>query len=135
MSASDRRHAVGVARRALRLAGREGGAGAETAAFVAAALLHDVGKVDARLGAVGRACATLAALLVGREAVVAWESAPGLRSRLAAYLQHDRLGAEHLAAAGSACLTVAWAREHHLPESRWTVDRQLGRFLKEADGD
>jgi len=135
LSGADRRHAVGVARRALRLAEGLGGAGDEEPAFVAAALLHDVGKADSGLGTFGRVWATLAALVLGRRRVTAWEGAGGLRSRIAAYLQHDRLGAERLAVAGSAAFTVSWAREHHLPEERWTVDRRLGRCLKDADGD
>jgi hypothetical protein len=54
---------------------------------------------------------------------------------MASYLQHDRIGAEMLAGAGSDELTIAWAREHHLAESRWTVDAHLGDCLKRADGD
>ena len=39
------------------------------------------------------------------------------------------------AMAGSDPLTEAWAREHHLPESDWTVDLDIGRALKDADDD
>jgi hypothetical protein len=51
------------------------------------------------------------------------------------YLMHDSIGAQLLEGAGSDSLTVTWAREHHLPESRWTVEHHLGHALKEADGD
>jgi hypothetical protein len=30
---------------------------------------------------------------------------------------------------------VAWAREHHLDPSRWTVPIDVGRALKDADDD
>ena len=51
------------------------------------------------------------------------------------YLAHDRLGAELLRGAGSNELTSTWAREHHLPPARWTVDSRVADALKEADGD
>jgi hypothetical protein len=51
------------------------------------------------------------------------------------YLQHPRLGGDMLALAGSDPLTVAWTREHHLPESEWTVPLELGQVLKDADDD
>jgi hypothetical protein len=57
------------------------------------------------------------------------------RGRIARYLRHDELGAQLLEAAGAAPLTVAWAREHHLPPSRWTVPAPAGAALKAADDD
>jgi hypothetical protein len=147
MSGADRRHAVGVARRALRLAEQQHLDVSEPGgAFVAAALLHDVGKIDARLGTFGRVWATLAALGLGRDRVIAWEKLAdpaGARggamarqgAKMARYLQHDRIGAELLEGAGSDQLTITWARDHHLPEQRWSVDRRLGECLKHADGD
>ena len=115
MSGPDRRHAVGVAR-------------AVPDRLAAAALLHDVGKVDSRLGTLARVPATLVGL-VARERVAAGSG------RVARYLRHDRIGAELLAAAGAAPLTVAWAREHHLPPERWTVPTVDGELLKAADDD
>ncbi|HEV8064901.1 MAG TPA: hypothetical protein VGP46_08725 [Acidimicrobiales bacterium] len=142
MSAADRRHAIGVARRALRLEGEERvGETSAPAGFVAAALMHDVGKVESGLGTFSRVFATLAAVAVGRERLVARAAArPGNgkrrpAARLAAYLEHDRLGAELLDRAGSHPLTSTWARDHHLPEERWRVEKDVGRYLKEADGD
>jgi hypothetical protein len=170
MSGPDRRHAVGVARRAIRLlAGSDDRSRqAPPREFVAAALLHDVGKIEALLGTVGRVAATVAAVALGREQVVAWagrgpssEVASGgeqdptevarhaagrsprplrwstreWQARMGRYLMHDSIGARLLEAAGSDVLTVRWAREHHLPESRWSVERHLGHALKEADGD
>ncbi len=140
MSGADRRHAIAVARRAELLLDKRHNThpGRD---FVAAALLHDIGKLGARLGTFGRVFGTLLALALGRERIVAWareDQAPdegSLKARFGAYLIHDRVGAALLQQAGSGDLTVRWAREHHMPEERWTVDRGLGRILKEADGD
>ncbi|HEX6422815.1 MAG TPA: hypothetical protein VFZ79_05005 [Acidimicrobiales bacterium] len=130
MSGADRRHAVGVARRAV--AGLGGGA---TRPVVAAALLHDVGKVDSGLGPVRRAAATVAQLAWGRDAAERWRHRRGPVGRAGRYLCHDVIGADLLAAAGSDHLTVAWAREHHLSPGRWTVPAHVGAALKQADDD
>lgn len=143
MSAPDRRHAIGVARDALARLRAEG---LEPPREVAAGgLLHDVGKIEAGLGTFARVAATLAALALGRRRLAGpgpavAPSGPavapsGWRGHLAAYLAHDRLGAELLRAAGSHELTVAWAAEHHLPPERWSVERRVGAALKAADGD
>ncbi|MDQ1394105.1 MAG: hypothetical protein QOF30_3082 [Acidimicrobiaceae bacterium] len=123
MSGCDRRHAVAVARR---LPGLDQAA---LPAVLPAALLHDVGKVESRLGPWRRAAATVLALALGRDRV-----AKG-RGRMARYLRHDVLGAQLLERAGSSHLTVAWAREHHLPPSRWTLRPDLAAALKAADDD
>lgn len=130
MSGADRRHALGVARRAERALG----AGA-TRPILAAALLHDVGKIDSGLGPVGRAVVTLAEMATGRAAARRWRSRGGLVGRAGRYLCHDEIGADLLASAGSHPLTVSWAREHHLPPERWTVAAPIGRALKDADDD
>ena len=138
MSGPDRRHAVAVARQTVRLlqpqaVGRE---------VVAAALLHDVGKIEASLGTFSRVGVTLAAMGAGRERLLAWSERakpragkPSARARTGCYLAHDRLGAALLERAGSDPLTISWAREHHLPPARWTVGDALGSALKQADGD
>ena len=140
MSGPDRRHAVGVARDTMRLldpepAGRD---------VVAAALLHDVGKVESGFGTFARVGVTLAALALGRARLLRWAGDPpgvgdrarrSLRGRVGLYLTHDRLGARLLVAAGSEPLTVAWAGEHHLAPERWTVGASVGAALKAADGD
>jgi hypothetical protein len=118
MSAPDRRHAVGVAR-SVEPAPRE---------VLAAALLHDVGKADSGLGTFARVPATLAGL-VARDRFAAGDG------RIARYLRHDAIGAALLAGAGAHPLTTAWAAEHHLPPSRWTVPRQWAEALKAADDD
>ena len=124
MSGPDRRHALAVARTvADRLGDRA------SRPVVAAALLHDVGKVEAGLGTLARVPATLVGMAVGRERMA------GRRGRVATYLRHDEVGAGLLAASGSDRLTVAWAREHHLPAARWTLDPTVAAALKAADGD
>ena len=68
-------------------------------------------------------------------------AAPGPRRGLhpagsGRYLRHPELGADLLELAGSDPLTVAWAREHHLPAER--VDRRRptsADALKAADDD
>jgi len=69
-----------------------------------AALLHDVGKRHAGLGALGRSLATFLDLL----------HLP-TRGRWAAYLAHDRSGSSDLAKAGAEPVVVAFARHHHGP--------------------
>ncbi len=161
MSGSDRRHAVGVARRTLvdlagdHLAGAEEPADGIARGVVAAALLHDVGKVEAGLGTWARAGITFAGMAFGRERLVEWSGVGdpeaggpptptppptpiggrSWRRRIGLYLCHDRVGAGLLSSAGSDPLTVAWAGEHHRPPERWTVSARVGAALKLADDD
>lgn len=120
MSGPDRRHAVAVARRVERWLGPEA-----TPAVLAAALLHDVGKTASGLGTLGRVVATVAAG-AGRA---------HLTPAIDRYLCHSTLGADMLERAGSDPLTVAWAREHHLPPERWTVPPAVAGILEAADDD
>ena len=117
MSHPDRRHAVGVGRDVVRRLGSDA-----TRPVLAAALLHDVGKLDAGLGTFARVAATLVDRRDGD-------------GRFARYRRHDELGAAMLTAAGSDALTVAWAREHHLAPARWTLPRTVADALKAADDD
>ena len=85
MTVSDRRHSIAVARRFESLGD------SWTRDEMAAALLHDVGKAAAGLGTFGRVVATIA----------------GPRTaRFRRYHDHERLGADMLAAAGSSSATV-----------------------------
>jgi hypothetical protein len=115
MSDADRRHAVDVAHRV----------GVQPRPVLAAALLHDVGKVESGLGTFGRVGATV----LGALSRTRWKGSVG------AYLRHDEIGAALLADAGADPLTVAWAREHHLPAAQWTVPYDIGVALKAADDD
>ncbi|CAN5781861.1 hypothetical protein BH10ACT1_BH10ACT1_09650 [soil metagenome] len=130
MSAVDRRHAAGVARRVESSLGHEA-----TRPVLAAALLHDCGKTVSGLGTYGRVIATGSAKVAGRDQAVVWSETQGFTRRVGLYLEHPRLGAELLGLAGSAPLTVAWAAEHHLPASDWTVPLAIGEALKAADDD
>jgi hypothetical protein len=132
MRRADRRHGAGVARRT------EAALPAPVARPVlAAALLHDVGKMEANFGTYRRTLATLSALTVRHDPAVirAWTSSRGFTRRVGLYLEHGRLGGDLLGIAGSDPLTEAWAREHHRPESEWTVPADIGRALKDADDD
>ena len=130
MSGPDRRHAVGVAERVERALGHEA-----TRPVLAAALLHDVGKIESRLGTYGRVVATLSAKVAGAEMAATWRKQRGFARRVGLYLQHDQIGGDLLELAGSDPLTVAWTREHHLPSSDWTIDPAIAGALKDADDD
>ena len=130
MSGPDRRHAAAVARRVEVVLGHEA-----TRPVLAAALLHDVGKVEAGLRTYGRVIATLSAKAAGPDTAVTWRRQRGYARRVGLYLQHDQIGGDLLQMAGSDPLTVAWAREHHRPESEWTVPRPTADALKAADDD
>lgn len=132
MSGPDRRHAVGVARDTLRLLDGGPPPGRE---IVASALLHDVGKVEAGFGTVGRAVVTAVAMVTGRRRLAAAGAGGRWRGRVRQYLTHDRIGAALLEEAGSDPVTVAWAREHHQDPATWSLDRRLADALKAADGD
>lgn len=129
---SDRRHAAGVARAVADSLG----AAAERP-VLAAALLHDVGKLDSGLGVWGRVAATVVGLAGGRARAADWEDRPGVVGRVGRYLRHPERGAVLLRDAGSDDLTVAWARCHHLPPDRWdsVIRPDVGAALKASDDD
>ncbi|MCC5952398.1 MAG: hypothetical protein JJU45_09930 [Acidimicrobiia bacterium] len=135
MKPADRRHAVAVARRVDRSFG-----GDTPGAVLAAALLHDVGKIDSGLGVYGRTVATLSAAAIGRDPDIirAWTRTTGFTRRVGLYLQHPRLGGDLLELAGSDPLVVAWARQHHLPADRQDRDLipvEVAAALTAADDD
>jgi len=108
----DRRHAVQVARRA------EAALGVDCEPrWIAAALLHDVGKYDAGLSVPGRALATVAAAgRSGTRRVERWARGRGLRRRLAVYAQHGEIGAAEIRDAGGREEAAEWSEAHHHPE-------------------
>jgi hypothetical protein len=130
MRGADRRHAVGVAREVERSLGAEA-----TRPVLAAALLHDVGKIESGLGVYGRVIATLCGLIAGRETAKVWTRTRGFTRRVGLYLLHPDLGGDLLGMAGSDPLTEAWAREHHRSPDSWTIDPQIAAVLKAADDD
>ncbi len=91
MSNPDRRHSIEVARRFAALRPDA------TRAELAGALLHDCGKVEAKLGTFGRVLATL----VGPRT-----------ASFRTYHDHEQIGAELARAAGSASETVALIEGH-----------------------
>ena len=132
LSGPDRRHAVAVARRVSAALGHPDPGRLtidQWQSIMAAALLHDIGKVEAGLGTCSRALTTAAAVVAGRDRLARGSG------RVGRYLRHDTLGAALLESAGSDPLTVAWAREHHLSPARWTVPQSIGSALKAADDD
>ncbi len=147
MDNPDRRHAVAVAQGVVDVLDRGGPDPDEVLgpdgrrAVIAAALLHDSGKVISGFGTPARVFATVVWGVMGRRAAGSvtadrWlASGGGLRHRLAQYRLHPELGAEMLRDAGSHSVTVDWAGQHHTPEDRWTVPIEIGRILKECDDD
>lgn len=136
MSNPDRRHAIGVARAvdAALAADDAPRLDAERRrVVVAAALLHDVGKTVAGLGTYGRVVATLSGL-VASDFAEAWQQSSGFTRKVGLYLRYPVLGAELLEINESDPWVVAWAREHHEPESAWTIPVEVGRVLVGADG-
>ncbi len=134
MSNPDRRHAIQVARAVV--ARLDEGDVPVQRSVVAAALLHDSGKVVAGFRTPFRVLATFLWAVVSDRRADEWlVGPPGMRRRMAEYRLHPRLGAEMLVDAGSDPLTSAWAAEHHAPERSWSVPVTIGRVLKACDDD
>lgn len=125
---ADRAHVVRVARRVERALGAEA-----TRPVVAAALLHDVGKVESHLSTYGRVVATISVALAGRETAAAWSQTRGFTRRVGLYVRHEELGADLLEVAGSDPLTVALVRDQCLPDDERTSPPDLLAALSAAD--
>jgi hypothetical protein len=130
MSRQDRRHSIGVAKRV-----DEHLRGSVDRPVMAAALLHDVGKIDSHLGTILRVVATLSANVAGRETAELWVQSSGVTRRIGLYLVHPRIGGDLLAMAGSDPFTETWAREHHLREEDCSIDGDLAHALRVSDDD
>ena len=130
MSNPDRRHAAAVARDVERSLGHEA-----TRPILAAALLHDVGKIESGLRTYGRVIATLCGMMLGREQAKVWTRGRGFTRRVGLYLLHPDLGGDLLGMAGSDPLTEAWTREHHKPPDQWTISPKVAQVLKDCDDD
>ena len=129
MSNADKRHAAQV--------GRDVHATLPDApqGVLAAALLHDVGKVQSGLGTYMRVVATLSVAVAGRDAVPGWRQQRGIVRRIGLYCDHPAIGADLLEMAGSDPIAVAWAREHHLPPDEWTIPDDYAEAIDAADND
>ncbi|HZP28860.1 MAG TPA: hypothetical protein VFC99_07900 [Acidimicrobiia bacterium] len=107
----DRRHSVAVARRVeAQLAGTEH---AGDTRWPAAALLHDVGKLDSHLSVVGRVLATMAGGAAGHEWADAWTTKRGVTRRFGLYLKHPQLGSDRILVAEGRPEVARWAAVHH----------------------
>ena len=102
---------------------------------LAAALLHDVGKVQSGLGTYMRVVATMSVAVAGRDAVPAWKRGRGVIRRIGLYCDHPDIGADLLEMAGSHEITVAWAREHHLSPEHWSIPDEFANAIDAADND
>ena len=105
--------------------------------FVAAALLHDVGKADAQLGPIGRALATVAGALAGHDIALAWQKRGGISRRFGLYLRHDVIGADKLRVGGARTEAIEWAAVHHHSDQWPTahIPVAVARDLARADGE
>jgi hypothetical protein len=129
----DRRYTIRVARLVeARLAGTEY---AGEPRWLAAALLHDVGKLDAGLGVAGRSVATVMGAVAGPVRMDRWARTSGFRRRAAWYLHHDDRGADRIRTAGGREEAARWASAHH-HRSRWPasgVPTPVAEALEAAD--
>jgi hypothetical protein len=129
----DQRYTIRVAKLVEeRLAGTEF---AGQPRWLAAALLHDIGKLDAGLGVFGRSVATVMGAAAGPARVDRWAQTSGFRRRVAWYLHHDERGAERIRAAGGRDEAAGWARAHH-QRDRWPasgVPIPVAEALEAAD--
>ncbi|MDA3040396.1 MAG: HD domain-containing protein [Actinomycetota bacterium] len=131
MSNPDRRHAVGVAQMVAARLWPEA-----VRPVLAAALLHDVGKVVSGLRTPARVVATLVWAVVPSERATVWcESPRTFPRRLGQYHRHPELGEQLLVEAGADPTTSTWAADHHRPTSQWRVAARVGSVLKDCDGD
>ncbi|HVQ30315.1 MAG TPA: hypothetical protein VMV21_12080 [Vicinamibacteria bacterium] len=111
LSGPDQCHAIQVARSVeARLAGTPY---AGDGRWLGAALLHDVGKVEAGLGILERAVATLLGKATSVDRARRWARAEAASiRRLGLYLTHGSVGAAAIRAAGGREEIAAWAEVH-----------------------
>ena len=126
MGGPDRRHSLGVAVEAVSRLG-------ERPELVRAALMHDVGKVGAGLGLMGRVVATVVEVAGLQEAVRRSHVRSGRWAGLVAYADYPETGAALLRDAGSPELVWRWAAEHHMEQQQWTVAPDVGAVLADCD--
>ena len=130
----DRRHSIAVARRVERSLQ---GTSHTDDEWLRAALLHDVGKLDARLGVLGRVGATLAGSAAGHDMAPLWSEKRGITRRVGLYLRHAELGADRIRIVGGSEIAARWAAAHHDPSS-WEstgIPAPVVAALHDADDD
>ncbi len=134
MGRIDRVESVAVARRAAAQLPAELG---EDHPWLAAALLHDIGKRDSGFGTFRRSAAQLMGSMAGRSAGAAWMESSGQMRRVGIYLNHAAVGSTAIAVAGGRPEVAAWAKVHHDPAG-WAgagVPGPIARVLAAADGE
>ncbi len=136
LDAPDRRHAVAVARQVDVVLDDRDLAGFERDEVLAAALLHDSGKVFADFGTFARVGATLVWFLVPNSMADRWsQRGSGWRRRLSDYRRHPELGSIQLARHDARPLVRLWAAEHHRSLEAWATPHSVGLVLKQCDDD
>lgn len=120
---NDQRHGLDVLETITRLDGQPDGL------LQQAALLHDLGKAEAKFSVVERSLTVFLQAVSPRTLEALLRSRPAFARRYAIYADHAKVGADRLRAAGAPALAAIVA-EHHArnPESEVT------RRLKRADG-
>ena len=114
MPRHDRRHSIAVARRVE--ASLADTPYADDPRWLEAALLHDVGKLDARLGVFGRVAATVAGAAAGHGMADAWSEKRGITRRFGLYLRHPELGASRIHMCEGSREAAVWAEAHQDPD-------------------
>jgi hypothetical protein len=117
---NDRRHGLDV----LTTLERDGVAA--PALLQQAALLHDMGKADARFSVVERSLTVFLNRVSPGMLAGLLRTRPGLRRRYQAYRDHASLGAARLRAVGATEL-AAVVEEHHAENPELDITRRLRR--------
>jgi hypothetical protein len=134
LSAHDQYHSLEVARGVeRRLAGTPY---AGDGRWLAAALLHDIGKVLAGLSLPERIVATLLGKVIAVSTARHWAQAGhGTKRRFGLYLTHGPAGAEWIRSAGGRDEVAAWTEAHqNLPcPEVLGVPEPVARALSESD--
>lgn len=125
---ADKRHTHDVAKRVEQLLGDK-----VERPVIAAALLHDIGKIETQLGTFERVMATLAGSTGTMTQKESWSKEDGWLGRAGRYLMHHETGAQMLEKAGSDPITYTWAREHELLHTDWTLPEEITDALWRAD--
>ena len=99
----------------------------------AAALLHDVGKVDSGATTFERVAATVIEPWAPAQLTRRMAGGPGPVGRVGKHITYPEVGASMLATLGSHEHVCAWAAQHHRSESEWTVPVEYARRLRAAD--
>ncbi len=120
---NDQRHGLDVLETVTRRTGQP------SRLLAQAALLHDLGKGGAHFSVVDRSLTVLLQAVSPRTLRALLRSRPTFARRYAIYVDHTRIGAERLRAAGAAELADIVA-EHHAAAPASEVTRRL----KHADG-